>query len=103
MGVRWTDEEKELAINCKSEDDLAIQYLKKFGTADRSRVHSLFGHRNDLIRARTVARTSPPIVHKAIFDEDVILAHISNKLSELIQLQKETLEIFKKLSEKKVE
>ncbi len=57
MGKRWSEKEIELTIASKSEAELAMKYLKEFGTADASRIYSLWSHRPDRMkRTRTPDR-----------------------------------------------
>lgn len=93
MGLYWTDEEKQLVRESKNVEELMAKYLKKYGTATVSRVRSLWSHRARLLKEQEViASLSAKVPTRTVaFDEDQVLAHISNKLSELIELEKEQL------------
>jgi len=93
MGRYWTEEEKQLVRESKNVEELMAKYLKKYGTATVSRVSSLWSHRARLLKEQEmIASLSAKVPTKTIaFDEDQVLAHISNKLSETIELEKEQL------------
>ena len=97
MGQRWTEKEKQLAIECKTVEELFTRYSKEIGDTTLSRVKSIWSHRQTLVKAQAAeaAKTEASPLPKgriAFPDEAETLAHISNKLSELIELQKEAFD-----------
>jgi len=103
MGRYWTEEEKQLVRESKNVEELMAKYLKKYGTATVSRVSSLWSHRSRLLKEQEAAASLSAkqvidslSVHvptrTPAFDDDQVLAHISNRLSEtMIELEKEQL------------
>lgn len=95
MGQRWTDKEKQLAVECKTVEELFIRYSKEIGDTTLSRVKSIWSHRQTLVKAQAAlaaGETPLPKGRVAFPDEAETLAHISNKLSELIELQKDSFD-----------
>ena len=98
MGARWTEDEKRLGIECKTIEELFLRYSKEIGDTTLSRVKSIWSHRQLLVAAKTAQEKSKESQSKiperiAFPDEAETLSHISNKLSELIEVQKESLVI----------
>jgi len=93
MGRYWTEEEKQLVRESKNVEELMAKYLKKYGTATVSRVSSLWSHRSRLLKEQEVIATLSAHVptRTTAFDEDQVLAHISNKLSLMLETEKEQL------------
>jgi hypothetical protein len=108
-GQLWSREEKELVIHSKTKNEFAMSYIGKFGAPDKlSRIDNLWKARKEIRMELVpqeiiaVSQKSQVLKPSAIVVDDVTmyLNSISDKLSQLIQLQKEQIEFFKKLEKK---
>lgn len=106
MGKVWTASEKRLALMCHTKQEFVDRYLKEIGMPDSmGRLESLWGQRKRLrdemnplivpISSKSTAITPKPANNFPDIGES--LSNISNKVSELIEIQKETLTLFKRL------
>ena len=99
-----TPDERKLVLECKSKAEFAEVYIRKFGMPSKMfRIDNIWNQRDTIRKEATSVKppgsiTSPARV-KEWDDRDGIevLVGISNKLSELIQLQKDMYALFKKL------
>ena len=97
-------------MQCSSKKELLERYLKEIGTPDKmARIDSLWAQRRSFrneavpntvkIGSKTQALT--PEMRSDLPDVGETLVKIHNQLAELIVVQKETLELFKKIDGKK--
>jgi hypothetical protein len=99
--------EKLLVLESRTKEDFAKKYIEKFGMPSKLyRIDNIWTQRETFRKElgkpniEAVSKVTTGIVPRmsnAMADEGEVLSHISNKLSELIQIQKETFLLFKKL------
>jgi hypothetical protein len=107
-GAEWRKEEKELCLLSPNKVAFTAEYIKKFGQPGKlSRLDNIWAARHqikeELVPVRPPGTVTEPRKDKpwADVDEGKVLADISNKLSELIQIQKETYSLFEYLDKRK--
>lgn len=100
-------QEKLLVLECRDKDTFTKRYIEKFGVPSRLfRIDNVWSKRQifreelgkpniEHVSKVTTGLTIRPA--ETFPDVGETLAKISNKISELIQLQKEELELFRKL------
>jgi hypothetical protein len=102
-GASWRKEEKVLCLQSATKQEFTEKYIRQLGQpAKLSRIDNIWAARKE-IKAELVPVNPPGTVttprkegHHDV-DEAEILVNISNKLSELIQIQKDTFTLFKRL------
>lgn len=105
-GDNWTPDEMRLTLECQSLKEFALQYIEKFGVPSRaSRINNIWTMRkkirDDMCPVPKPQGKSTVLATGGVVDEEsVTLVNISNKLSEILQVQKEQLELFKKALKK---
>ena len=101
--MTYLKEEKLLLLECQTEKDFYLKYVQKFGVPSRpTRVSNLWKERKvirDEYKPIVVPQGRSTVLAcggGGIVDaESIALTNISNKLSELVQLQKEQLDLFR--------
>ena len=105
----WSKEEKLLLLECNTEKAFYQKYIEKIGVPERpTRVSNLWKERNairDEFKPVVVPQGKATVLSyggdRIVDDESIALSNISNKLSELVQIQTETLELFKRIEGRK--
>jgi hypothetical protein len=106
-GTVITQDEKKLVLTCQTREELMKKYVEKFGIPSKLyRIDNIWKQRKEIreelgkVDLTKISSVSTGIAVKGsspMPDVGETLVHISNKMSELIQINKDMLALFQRI------